>query len=484
MYKYKKYLNKNQNGGNNILLNIQKYKNAYELFIVQKVPINFNTLDKLNIQQRIMPEFIKNFNKINLNCYEIQKDKFTEKIKQIIKNQIDVLDFDNENFEKDYYYNYFIDAIKSFHISTLQNCIKYENFDFNHVKFSDTQKYNIVLPSHSEIPKKLEDLKNFILQQENKESIIINIFNIYGNFDEIFNSYFCNDLFESIFSDIQCAKIFDCFLTKHFDLTNIYAYDFPQIINENQNLVIVYNNIKQIYLPIALYTYDSDILYEMNKKMLNMYNHIDDDFTFFNDKYIKISFVILNAILQVKNIANNNTNTNNNTNNKCSEILNTTISKFTYKPYSKYCYRGFYINGENFDTNKLQYQVKINSFSKKPSGVLNVLEVYFDKLQIENYDTIIILIAENNNNFIPIQFFNPQIKVASDEEEVITLPFVKYDCELVFEYYYETKNINIYDNDIIIDLKEMHNDYFSEINKKKFNCKIFKIKNIENLIMF
>jgi hypothetical protein len=309
-------------------------------------------------------------------------------------------------------------------------------------------------------------MKNFILRQENKNTIMQNIFDIYENFDEIFDDFFCNDLFENIFNFFQCEKIYGCFLTQNFNLSNIYTYDFPTIINTNNDMITIYNNIKQIYLPIALYTYDSDILYEMNKKMLHLYNYANDDF--FNDKYIKISFVILNAILLVKNIANSN----------CKEILNTTIGNFTYKPFSKYCYRGFYINNTNFDINKLQYQVKINSFSKNPSGVLSVLEVYFDKLQIENYDTIIIFIAENNENFIPIQFFNPQTKIASDEEELVTLPFVKYNCNLVYEYYFETQIINKFDNNILVDLQDMHGKYFKEINKKKFNCKIFEIKNI------
>jgi hypothetical protein len=147
---------------------------------------------------------------------------------------------------------------------------------------------------------------------------------------------------------------------------------------------------------------------------------------------------------------------------------------------------------------KLSYQVKINSFSREPNGVKEVLEFYYNKKfgtyssdekeEIINNQILILYVAKNDHNFIPIQFFNPQTPVAEKEKETATLPFVKYNCRLIYDYDKTTKivnnnNLNI-DLDLDLDLGAIHQEFFMEINNREFNFKVYYIESIENLVNF
>lgn len=330
----------------------------------------------------------------------------------------------------------------------------------------------------------LNEINDIITKSKISASIKKNVSDNYGEFsyDYLFLENFVDDVYNSAYFYIKHQKLIDCLKqfkaikdTQDYEvLQKMYKFNFPNVDIDDTTKEI-YEDLKCLHIPLVMYTYNSNILYNMNNILMKMYDCEVSDNYFEND-YVKLSFIIVFCLSMIKKHLS--------VNNSCEEMINTTMSYLPYKSLSTYVYRGILINKEKISIEKLTHQVKINSFSKKPDGAKIVLEFYSKKMQYDQiYDNnmIVLYIAKNDkNDFIPVQFFNPQLKVSKDEEEVVTLPFVKYDCELVLDYDCETKNKTINNDNINIDLDHLHTFFFKTIDDVELHCRIYHIKQVIN----
>jgi hypothetical protein len=495
MKKYAKYYNKNikQTGGNIILDNARKYHSAYKNFIQNGPPLDLiKEFGSFNLKGRIEIDIIGGFKNLekhrSVECQKnVTQSQFFNTLVNVYNSVENHFDLNVKNIESDNMYNFFIETGKSLLKNTLYNCIKYKYYDLNstnHIdKTHNIHKYTKNSNINDYKNKSLEEIKNIIDSSSHFINIQKNIIKVFGHYDDIFDDTYVDDLFYVIYIYIKCKKITDCFSKENFDLSHLYKYKFTQLNSPNQIINDLYDRIKYIYLPLSIYTYDSDLLYEMNNILIKMYNPITNDEEYFNNNFVKLSFIILYCLKIIKEMKNNN---------NCKETISTTINNFPYKPSSSYCYRGIFIDKSNFSIEKLSYQVKINSFSREPIGVKEVLEFYYDKKysftpeETKNNLLLILYIAKNDENFIPIQFFNSQLKTAENEKEVATLPYVKYNCKLIFSYDKSTKTINNNHNPDIylnleIDLEAIHKEFFTKISEKEFDLRVYYIENIENI---
>jgi hypothetical protein len=487
-HKYYKYASKNMYGGNKLIQkNADKFLMVYRSFIQNKNPLKFNENFGVLTLKIIIDEIIEGYKKLeNKNICGIKQSPFLLLIINIIKSTLNFSNIQDKNTQ-----NLHFNIIMQLHRYIIHNCIKYKYYDLekdNNIDRTDnTNRYtqntdeNLILnDDYEKMP--LNEINEMINESDDKHKIINNIINVYDKYDDdLFDDKFIWDNILIASSCIQNETLNSCFSNISFNLSSLYTYNFPEIINTNTDLQNIYNNIKYLHLPLAIYTYDSDILYQMNKHMQNLYSEIND--MFFNDKYTQLTFIIIYCLLQVKNIMLNY---------NCRFNVNSTISYFPYKYTSSFVYRGILINKNDLNITRLEYQTKINSFSKNPRGVKRVLDFYYDKLiNKDYYDTIILYIAKHDDNFIPVQFFNPQITVSLEEEEIVSLPFVKYNCKLIFEYDKNFTTIKKYtdklnsNSDIDnIDIDNIHNTFFKHINGHNMNCLIYHIEDITSLIHF
>jgi hypothetical protein len=494
MDKYLKYFYKNQIGGNPILENAKKYYEEYNIFLQSNIPIDLTSaFGSFYINARIANDIHKSFQKFannrNDTCQiNIPQTQFNNSLINIFMSSRKLFDFHLDNFDGENMYRFYLDMGKSLLRNSLYNCIKYKHYDLdssNHIdRTHNGFKYTHNKNANQYKNKSLKEIKDIIESSPDFSYIQKNIINVFGVYEDIFEEYYFDDVFTEIYTYIKCNKSIDCFNSENYDMTHLYKYNFKPLNSSNQLVNELYDKIKHIYLPISIYTYDSDILYEMNKKLLDLYDPISNPDDYFNNNFVKLSFIILYSLLIIKNkIIDKN----------CIEAINTTIGTLPYKPQSSFCYRGIFIDKSVYNYDKLSYQVKINSFSREPNGVKEVLEFYhnkkfslMDKDQREeklNNQILILYIARNDDNFIPIQFFNPQLDVAEKEKEVVTLPFVKYNCRPIYNYNKTTKAINN-NNDLDINIEEIHKDFFMEINDTEFDLQVFYIDSIENLVKF
>ncbi len=505
--KYLKYYNKNikQTGGNTILENAHKYHTAYLNFLSSGVPLDIiEEFEDFFIQARIMKDTIVNFKTFarmrQFKCKNFQKkSQFFNVVVNIVNSNPTLFDLDRMIFYNENIYNFYLNSTKLLFISVLNNCVKYKYYDLNssnHIdhthnsyNFTQNKKFMESIENIEDIEdrEKMEEIKRQIETSPNFANIQKNIMNIFDDYDSIFKPEFIGALLKDVVSDIKCNRVLNCFSSENFNLSNLYTYDFISLNTPDQTVNQLYDKIKYIYLPIAIYTYDSPILYEMNQMLVNMYDPITNNTEYFTNKYVKLSFIILYCLLIIRNKFLNNYN--------CTEAINTTFGKLPYKPESSYCYRGIFIDKQSFDIDKLSYQVKINSFSREPNGVKEVLGFYYDKKfstfpedkrdQIIDNQILVLYIAKNDNNFTPINFFNPQLDVAENEKETVTLPFVKYNCRLIYDYDKTTKIVSInISADLNIDLEAIHKEFFMEINDREFDFQVYYIDSIENLVNF
>jgi hypothetical protein len=497
--KYLKYYKKNQIGGNIILENAKKYYKAYNDFIYSNKPLDLNQNQTLKSFLSFISIYMYNSftilaNKRSESCQIMHsKTQFFSALVDILTASNKLLDFNFQKFEdsekiyNENIYQFYLNTGKSLLLNCLYNCIKYKYYDLqsaNHIDRTSSSnlsynynKYKINENIHGYEHKSLQEIKEIIEQSPDITFIKKNIINVFGVYDDIFDDYYINDILPDVYLYIKCNKLLNCFNYEKFDLSHIYKYNFKNLNSDNELINKLFDKIKYIYLPISIYSYDSDILYKMNEKLMHMYNpilNIEEEIEYFNNYFVKLSFIIVYCLLIVKNMINNN---------NCIEAINTTIGNLPYKTSSSFCYRGIFIDKTNFNIDKLSYQVKVNSFGRDPSSVVKVLEFYYKSLNDLENQIIILYIAKNDKNFIPIQFFNSEIDTAESEKETVTLPFVKYNCRLIYDYNKTTKII-IDNNDLDINIEEIHKTFFMEIGEREFDFQVYYIESIENLVDF
>lgn len=489
--KYYKYYYKNIEGGSQIVSeNAVKYLSAYRTFIQNKIPLDLNKEFGPLTMKFIMDNIVEGYMKIEENSLydcNIEKTQFLQLAIDLLNFNSKLLDINQEN--NDETTNFYLGLAMRLHRYILYNCIKYKYYspkEHHHIdRTDDKNRYtqnndeNLILDNtFNELS--LGEIYEMIEDSSTSANIKQNITNIYGKYDiYLFSDQFVSDTLKNSIECIRYHQFNKCFSETIFDLSHLYTFHFPKLDFNDLRIKTIYDNVKYLHLPLAMYTYDSDILYKMNTKLRDLYNPLSSDF--FENEYINLSFIMIYCLINLKKYLLSKSD--------CLPVINTTISYSPYKSSSSFAYRGILINKDDLDMTRLEYQVKINSFSKNPDGAKNVLEFYYDKFKLINpnqYDTIVLYIAKHDNNFIPIQFFNPQIKVSHDEEEIVTLPFVKYECELILEYDYLTENKKITDEGkkLDLDISSIHHNFFRYIEGKQFHCSFYFIKNITDLVDF